>query len=51
MLDPQALNSKQYFVSAPTNTVTQIQSERREAGDLTATHEVQLENVPNGIFR
>ncbi len=51
VLDPKVLENKQYFVSAPIDTVTSLKSERREAGDLTALHIVNFENLPDTLFR
>lgn len=51
VLDPKVLDTKQFFGAAPINAVTAITTERREAGDLTASHIVNLDNVPNTVFR
>lgn len=51
VLDPKVLQNKQYFGTAPSATVTSIVTERREAGDLTPSHLVSLEGVPNSMYR
>lgn len=51
VLDPKVLESKQYFGTAPASKVTSISTERREAGDLTATNVVTLEGLPSSLYR
>jgi rare lipoprotein A (peptidoglycan hydrolase) len=51
VLDPKVLDGKQFFGAAPTDSVTDVKTERREAGDLTAIHVVTIGNVPDTRFR
>ena len=51
VLNPSALANKQFFLSAPSASVSGFTTERREAGDLTAMNTVQIQGLPDNIFR